>query len=263
MLKYFLSKWIAAVLSLLLCTVLSACGARSVPHRPTAQIVIEADPAALKQRAQTVEANDAIMAEAVTVMGNRLRAFGDIDLQIKRIGANRLSIEVAGLGDAERVVSQMTHRGTMEFRLVDEESHPDNIAKGKIRSGSEILPYRGEAEQTLIALRTVGGFEVKSVRANQVFNQYSNAPAVALTFDEAGKAELAEFTSQNVGKSIAIVVDRQVLSVPRILDPITSGSAQIEGSFTVETANALAITLASGQLPVEFKVAESRMTNSK
>jgi len=61
-----------------------------------------------------------------------------------------------------------------------------------------------------------------------------------------------------VGKPFAIILDNKVLSAPRINEPILGGSAQISGSFTTESANALAISLRSGALPVDLKVVEER-----
>ena len=65
-------------------------------------------------------------------------------------------------------------------------------------------------------------------------------------------------TQENVGKPFAIILDNVVLSAPNINEPILGGSAQISGSFTVETANELAISLRSGRLPVELHVVEER-----
>jgi preprotein translocase subunit SecD len=65
-------------------------------------------------------------------------------------------------------------------------------------------------------------------------------------------------TQQNTGKLFAIILDGQVISAPRINEPILGGSSQISGSFTVESANQLAIALNSGALPVDLKVVEER-----
>ena len=65
-------------------------------------------------------------------------------------------------------------------------------------------------------------------------------------------------TQENVGKPFAIIVDNSVISAPNINEPILGGRAQISGSFTVESANQLAIALRSGKLPVALKVIEER-----
>ena len=74
----------------------------------------------------------------------------------------------------------------------------------------------------------------------------------------AAASAFARVTQENVGKPFAIILDNVVLSAPNINEPILGGQAQISGSFTVETANELAIQLRSGRLPVELKVVEER-----
>ncbi|HEX8622199.1 MAG TPA: protein translocase subunit SecD, partial [Allosphingosinicella sp.] len=73
-----------------------------------------------------------------------------------------------------------------------------------------------------------------------------------------GSHAFARVTRENVGKPFAIVLDDVVLSAPNINEPILGGSAQISGSFTVQTATDLAVQLRSGKLPVELKVIEER-----
>ena len=65
-------------------------------------------------------------------------------------------------------------------------------------------------------------------------------------------------TSKNVGRPFAIVLDNKVISAPRILSPITGGSGQISGRFTVEGANNLAILLRAGALPAKLTIVEER-----
>jgi SecD/SecF fusion protein len=65
-------------------------------------------------------------------------------------------------------------------------------------------------------------------------------------------------TSKNVGRLFAIVLDNKVISAPRILTPITGGSGQISGRFTVEQANNLAILLRAGALPAKLNIVEER-----
>ncbi len=84
---------------------------------------------------------------------------------------------------------------------------------------------------------------------------------VALSFDEAGKQVLADYTAANVGEQVAVTVDTSVVSAPRIQEVIGDGEATITGQFTEEQARALASTLANRPLPVEL-TAESSDTET-
>jgi preprotein translocase subunit SecD len=68
----------------------------------------------------------------------------------------------------------------------------------------------------------------------------------------------SNFTTNNVGNILAIVLDKEVISVPRIDDPITDGQGIISGNFDLESSNALAVQLRYGSLPIPLKVVEVR-----
>ena len=93
--------------------------------------------------------------------------------------------------------------------------------------------------------------------AKQTFDQ-DGQPVVSITFNSAGARRFGRVTQENVNKPFAIILDDKILSAPNINEPILGGQAQISGSFTVESANALAISLASGKLPVKLNVIEER-----
>src|SRR4029078_687606 len=73
-----------------------------------------------------------------------------------------------------------------------------------------------------------------------------------------GGRRFATATSENVGKPFAIILDNQVISAPVIREPITGGSGQISGQFTVQGANDLAILLRAGALPAPLTIIEER-----
>jgi len=92
------------------------------------------------------------------------------------------------------------------------------------------------------------------VDASQGYDQQNGRPIVNFGFNSAGGKKFAKLTQENVGKRFAIVVDNKIISAPVINTPILGGSGYIQGNFTVESANQLAIALRSGKLPVNLKV---------
>jgi len=95
------------------------------------------------------------------------------------------------------------------------------------------------------------------IDAKQSFDQDGRA-VVSISFNTAGARRFGRVTQENVNKPFAIILDDKVLSAPNINEPILGGQAQISGNFTVETANQLAVSLASGKLPVKLNVIEER-----
>src|SRR5436305_8163161 len=100
-------------------------------------------------------------------------------------------------------------------------------------------------------------------KATQHYHSESGAPDIDLTFDSAGARRFGRATQENVGKPFAIILDDKVLSAPNINEPILGGSAQITGSFTVQSAHDLAVSLASGKLPVKLNVIEERTVSAE
>lgn len=84
--------------------------------------------------------------------------------------------------------------------------------------------------------------------AKDEFDQYSK-PAVSMTMNSDGARRWAQLTKQNIGRSIAIVLDNYVYSAPNVNSEITGGRSQITGHFTPEQAKDLANVLKSGKMP--------------
>jgi len=81
-----------------------------------------------------------------------------------------------------------------------------------------------------------------------------NQPQIAFTFEKDGKNIFGKYTAQNVGKFLAIALDDEIISCPRIREPILNGRGVIEGSFTRPQAQDLVVKLDSGRLPVPLKI---------
>lgn len=93
-----------------------------------------------------------------------------------------------------------------------------------------------------------------SVQAGQTAGAYQ----IAFTLKSTGAKDFADYTSSHVGQYLAIVLDKKIISAPVIKNAITDGQGVIEGGFTADTANALAVQLRYGSLPVPVKVVESQ-----
>jgi len=207
------------------------------------------------------QAIDAAMETATEVVRKRIDAVGTREPTIIRQGSARIVVQVPGLDDPQALKELIGKTAKLEFKLVDTTASANDIAQGIAPPGSEIVPYADPQEGggvQAIAVKRLGGIKGDQLtNAQQAFDQ-NNTPVVSITFDQQGGAKFAKLTSENVNRPFAIILDGKVLSAPNINEPILGGSAQISGSFTVETANQLAIALRSGALPVDLKVVEER-----
>jgi preprotein translocase subunit SecD len=146
----------------------------------------------------------------------------------------------------------------MEFRMVDTTVPPDQAAQGRVPPDSEILMSAQPPKIPYVIKKQVLVSGGELTDAQPGFDQRSGEPIVSFRFNSAGSRKFAQATSENVGQPFAIVLDNEVISAPVIREPITGGSGQISGSFTVQAANELAILLRAGALPAPLTVIEER-----
>ena len=200
------------------------------------------------------------MDTATEVVRKRIDALGTREPTIIRQGADRIVVQVPGLKDPQALKNLLGQTAKLEFKLVDTTASPTDIALGIAPPGSQIVPYANvEKGVAAIAVKRLGGIKGDQLtNAQQTNDQRTNEPVVSITFDQQGGAKFAKLTTENVNRPFAIILDGKVLSAPNINEPIIGGSAQISGSFTVESANSLAISLRSGALPVDLRVIEER-----
>lgn len=201
------------------------------------------------------------MDTARDIIDKRVNALGTREPTIIRQGDDRIVVQVPGLQDPQQLKDLIGKTARLEFRMVDPNADPNEAAAGRAPVGSEIVPYAegasaGASFEVLRRQVMISGEQL--LDAKQSYDQQSGQPVVSIRFDSGGSATFARVTAQNVNKRFAMVLDGKVLSAPSINEPILGGSAQISGSFTVATANNLAISLRSGALPVKMTVVEER-----
>ncbi len=95
-------------------------------------------------------------------------------------------------------------------------------------------------------------------KAGVTFEQNTNTPQIAIKFTDEGAEKFEEITKRNIGQPLAIFLDGQVISAPRVNEAISGGEAVISGQFNLEEAKNLAIQLNAGALPVPITILEQR-----
>ncbi|TLG79216.1 protein translocase subunit SecD [Methylocystis sp. B8] len=188
--------------------------------------------------------------QSIEVIRRRVDALGTREPSIQRQGDDRVLVQVPGLQDPETLKEILGKTAKLEFRLVAE--------PGQNPSETEELD-QVDQEGKIAVEKTVMVKGEDLTDAQPGFDQQrSGEPVVNFRFNIRGAQAFGEVTSKNVGRLFAIVLDNKVISAPRILTPITGGSGQISGRFTVEQANNLAILLRAGALPAKLNIVEER-----
>jgi len=217
-------------------------------------IILRLTEAGLRQRV-----TDA-MGGAIETVRRRVDAVGTTEPTIARQGEERILVQVPGIDDTQQLKDLLGKTAKLSFHEV----HPSQGRSAErlpSRNGYVAFPAADGSDERgtwyyLKKVPVVAGDDL--VEANPGFDQRTQEAIISFRFNQSGARKFGRFTSQNVNRPFAIVLDNKVLSAPNILEPILGGSGQISGGFTADTANQLAIQLKSGALPAKLTIEEER-----
>ncbi len=215
----------------------------------------------LSEQAMTEDAVQAVKQE-IEIIRRRVDQLGTREPSIVQQGKDRIVVEAPGESDPERLKSVIGQTAKLTFQMVDDTVSADDMAAGRVPPGSVIVPSEERQETQLALKRRILVAGEMLVSASPGYDQY-NRPSINFRFNGQGARRFADATAQNVGKRFAIVLDNKIISAPTIQEPITGGSGQITGNFTLQEANDLALLLRSGALPAPLKVQEQRTVGAE
>jgi preprotein translocase subunit SecD len=201
------------------------------------------------------------MSVARDVVVRRIDPGGTKEITVITQGGNRLLVQVPGVEDPVALQRLIGQTARLEFKLVDQEADPEAVQQGRAPAGSQVLRM-ADGNGFIAVKRRVMVSGDQLTDAKQSFDQ-DGRPIINITFNTTGARRFARTTQENVGKPFAIILDDRVLSAPNINEPILGGRAQISGNFTVKSADDLAVSLASGKLPVKLNVIEERTVSAE
>ncbi len=183
---------------------------------------------------------------------------------------HRLVVELPGVTSVEEAVAEIGRTPLLEFKLMDAEAviaaeQAETLRANASGSGAVIgnVEVNGESVDTLNPYTDTGltGRYLASAAlefAGGQSGQLANEPLVAITFTAEGGELFEKITRENVGEQLAIFLDGEIISAPRINEPISGGRATISGGFTPDEAKALAQNLNFGALPVPITLASTQ-----
>ncbi len=198
--------------------------------------------------------DDRTIQQSLEIIRRRVDEVGTREPTIQRQGADRILIQVPGIGSAAELKALIGTTARLTFNpVVGRTSDPDADPGGR----NVIYPSMDEEGTYYILEPTpvVTGEELTD--AQPTFDQ-NGRPAVNFRFNPSGARKFGDYTAQNIGSPFAIVLDEEVISAPVIQDHIAGGSGIITGRFSVEESTRLAVLLRAGALPAELTFLEER-----
>ncbi len=208
---------------------------------------------------------DSAVAQALETIRNRVDEFGVAEALIARQGKDRILVQLPGIDEPKRVKDLIKNTAFLELSLVEkgpstEAALTAEYPGGKIPDALRLVEARaepGSRERSFYLVRkqaAITGRDLKNARPAQgQFGSHS----VSFFLTAAGSQKFGAVTGASIGKQLAIILDNRVQSAPNIKDRITDQGV-IEGTFTPEEANDLALVLRAGALPAGLTYLEER-----
>lgn len=204
--------------------------------------------------AERLATDDRTVRQSLEIIRRRIDEVGTREPTIQRQGADRILIQVPGVGSASELKDIIGTTAQLTFQPVVRRTSDDQTVAG---AGNELLPSLDNEGEYYVLEDTpvVSGDEL--VDAQPSFDQ-NGRPAVSFRFNPAGARKFGDYTANNIGNPFAIVLDNEVISAPVIQSHIAGGSGIITGNFSVEESTNLAVLLRAGALPAGLDFLEER-----
>lgn len=217
----------------------------------------------------------AALEQNITTLRNRINALGVAEPIIQQQGERRIVVELPGVQDPSRLKEVMGATATLEYRLADTEHSVEDAARGQIPVGFRLYKERNGRKVLLSNRVIITGDQITD--ASSGFDQRSNQPAVFVSLDGLGAKRMRDFTTENVGKPMAVVFNEirteirmvngkpvrerrnieEVISIANILEPF-GRRFQTTGLDSPREAHDLALLLRSGALAAPIEIIEER-----
>ncbi len=216
--------------------------------------VVDGDIVVQLSEAERAATDDRTIQQSLEIVRRRIDEVGTREPTIQRQGADRILIQVPGIGSAAELKALIGTTARLTFNSVVQVT---GDAKAQPGSGNVLLPAQNDKNTFYILEKApvVSGEDL--VDAQPAFDQ-NGRPAVNFRFNPTGARKFGDYTAANIGRPFAIVLDDEVISAPVIQSHIPGGSGIITGNFTVEESTQLAVLLRAGALPAELVFLEER-----
>ena len=204
--------------------------------------------------AERAATDDRTMRQSLEIIRRRVDAAGTREPTIMRQGADRILIQVPGIGSAGELKELIGTTARLTFHpVIRQTSDPDAVPGPR----EIIYPAMDEPGIFYVLEQTpvVSGEQLVDAQPDRDQN---GRPAVSFRFNPQGGRAFGIYTAENIGNPFAIALDGEVISAPVIQSHIPGGSGIITGRFTVEETSRLAILLRAGALPAEMTCLEER-----
>lgn len=198
------------------------------------------------------------MDTARQIISQRVNALGVAEPLVQIDGERRILIELPGIENPDQAIGLIQGTALLEFIDTGDLGLPEGTCvRTSLNTGPSPCELNEDGESVSVPQEYESVLTGAGVRSATVQSDSFNNYIVAFDLTDEGSVIFEDFTSNHQGKFLTIVLDKQVISSPRIESAI-SDSGSITGNFTLEEAQNLALQLRFGSLPIPLKIESTR-----
>ena len=198
-----------------------------------------------------------LVEDSIAMIEQRLKDAGVTLASVQPEGTDRIHIFLPGMMEPERITAIFARKVKVSFRLIDVTMSAEQAQSGTPPAGTEVMFGFKDKLPYLVKASALDGDDISY--AGPGFASGTKEPIASFRFNGRGARRFAHITAENVGMPFAIALDDKVISAPVIREPITGGSGQISGNFTLDEANSVAMLLRAGSLPGRLGLVEQQV----
>ena len=204
---------------------------------------------------------DTSVSQSIEVVRRRVDEYGTKEPTIQRQGLNRILLELPGITDPERLKKLLGKTAKLTLQIVDDDLSWSDLKSGKTKPG--IIIYESDNELDPSGSPLLYAVKKRNIISGDLLTNAfptvdQGSPVVSFEFNNKGGRKFGRITSDNIGKRLAIILDKKVISSPNIREAITGGKGIITGQFTFQEATDLSMLLRAGALPAPLNIIEER-----
>ncbi len=206
-----------------------------------------------------------VMNTARNIVENRVNGLGVSEAVVQLQGEDRIITELPGVRDPDQAIRTIQSTGQLEFvdpqgasllqgMMINTTNHPDAVEQAQAAAASGVrdpidAPYGNQVFQTAMT----GGVLREALAMQDQLGRWQ----ISFLLSESGNDIFYNYTAANIGRPMAIVLDGVVLSAP-VIEAAIRDQGVINGTFTQDEAQSLAVQMQYGALPVPLNVADTR-----
>lgn len=200
----------------------------------------------------------AAQTRSLDIVARRIAGFGKENFTVRPDGSDRIAVQVLGSVDAERLKNLLNEPAALSLHLIDESMTGQQALAGRWPATSQVLYSLDDPPVPYLVDRTVIATGADFAEVDTKVDPQTQDGAIVYRLNAAAGQRLAQATTANVGKHLAIIFDDQVMATPVIEAPIIDGAGEISANFSEEGVEDLAVMLRAGALPATLTSVEER-----